>query len=70
MKKRETLDEVYFSSTEHQVARAKDNVNGMRNTILFLNIISETRTLILQSRNLMKSQRKMEKANSEPAPRK
>ena len=57
--KRETLDEVYFKTTEHQMERVKENVNGMRNTILFLNIISETRTLILQSRNLMKSQRKL-----------
>jgi len=68
MKKREILDEVYFSSTENQVTRAKGNMNGMRNTILFLNIISETRTLILQSRNLMKSQRKLAKANNEPIP--
>jgi Na+/phosphate symporter len=63
MKKRDILDEVYFSSTEHQITRAQTSVNGMRNTILLLNIISETRTLILQSRNLMRSQRKLALAN-------
>jgi len=59
MKKREVLNDVYFTSTEHQVRRAKANASGTRNTILFLQIITETRTLILQSRNLMKSQRKL-----------
>ena len=63
MKKREILNDVYFTSTEHQVRRAKANASGTRNTILFLNIINETRTLILQSRNLMKSQRKLAMTN-------
>jgi hypothetical protein len=65
MKKREILNDVYFTSTEHQVRRAKANTSGTRNTILFLNIINETRTLILQSRNLMKSQRKLALTNEE-----
>jgi len=59
MRKREVLNDVYFSSTERQVRRAKANTSRTRNTILFLYIINETRTLILQSRNLMKSQRKL-----------
>jgi phosphate/sulfate permease len=63
MKKREVLNDVYFASTEHQVRRAKANTSGTRNTILFLQIITETRTLILQSRNLMKSQRKLAMTN-------
>jgi len=65
MKKREVLNEVYYDSTKHQVKRAKANESGTRNTILFLNIIAETRTLILQSRNLMKSQRKLTMTNRE-----
>jgi hypothetical protein len=63
MKKRDVLDDIYFNSTEHQVRRAKANASGTRNTILFLNIITETRTLILQSRNLMRSQRKLAMTN-------
>jgi phosphate/sulfate permease len=59
MKKREILNDVYFNSTKHQIKRAKANESGTRNTMLFLYIITETRTLILQSRNLMKSQRKL-----------
>ncbi|MCL2511046.1 MAG: inorganic phosphate transporter, partial [Bacteroidales bacterium] len=59
MKKREVLNDVYASSTKHQIKRAKADQSGTRNSILFLNIITETKTLILQSRNLMKSQRKL-----------
>jgi phosphate/sulfate permease len=63
MKKREILNDVYADSTKHQIKRAKANQSGTRNTILFLYIITETRTLILQSRNLMKSQRKLAMTN-------
>ena len=63
IKKREILNDVYFDSTKHQIKRAKANESGTRNTILFLYIINETRTLILQSRNLMKSQRKLAMTN-------
>ena len=59
MKKREILTEVYASSTKHQIQRAKANQSGTRNSILFLSIITETKTMILQSRSLMKSQRKL-----------
>jgi phosphate/sulfate permease len=63
MKKREILNDVYANTTKHQIKRAKANESGTRNTILFLYIITETRTLILQSRNLMKSQRKLAMTN-------
>ena len=59
MRKREDLIEVYADTTKHQIKRAKANESGTRNTMLFLHIITETKTLILQSRNLMKSQRKL-----------
>lgn len=59
MQKREVLSEVYATSTKHQIKRAKADQSGTRNSILFLYIITETKTLILQSRNLMKSQRKL-----------
>ena len=65
MKKREKLNSVYASSTKHQIQRVKANQSGTRSSILFLNIVTETKTLILQSRNLMKSQRKLAKANME-----
>jgi len=59
MEKRELLNDVYASSTKHQIQRAKANQSGTRNSTLFLYLVNETRTLILQSRNLMKSQRKL-----------
>jgi len=63
MKKREILNDVYATTTKHQIQRTKSNQSGTRNTILFLYIITETKTLILQSRNLMKSQRKLAMTN-------
>jgi Na+/phosphate symporter len=59
MKKREVLIEIYADTTKHQIQRTKANQSGTRNTILFLYIVTETKTLILQSRNLMKAQRKL-----------
>ena len=64
MRKRDILDDVYYSSSKHQIQRAKTNESGTRNTMLFLNIINETRTMILQSRNLMKSQKKLAEPQS------
>ena len=59
MKKREKLIELYADTTKHQIRRTKANQSGTRNTILFLYIVTETKTLILQSRNLMKAQRNL-----------
>ena len=59
MKKREILIELYADTTKHQIQRTKANQSGTRNTILFLYIVTETKTLILQSRNLMKAQRNL-----------
>jgi len=67
MKKREVLGEVYANSTRHQIQRAKANESGTRNSILFLSIITETKTLILQSRSLMKSQRKLARTDEKSA---
>ena len=63
MKKREMLTEVYANSTKHQIQRAKAHQSDTRSSILFLNIVAETKTLILQSRNMMKSQRKLAKTD-------
>lgn len=59
MQKRETLIDVYADITKRQIKRVKSKLSGTRNSILFLYIIAETKTLILQSRNLMRAQRKM-----------
>jgi Na+/phosphate symporter len=59
MQRREILTEIYAESTKHQIGRIKANQSGTRNSILYLFIIAETRALILQSRNLMRAQRKL-----------
>ena len=63
MQKREMLIEIYADTTKHQIQRVKANQSGTRSSVLFLNIVTETKTLILQSRNLMKSQRKLAKVS-------
>jgi hypothetical protein len=45
------------TSRKKQVKRIKDNEVGTRNSILFLNILSETRGLMLQMINMLKANR-------------
>lgn len=45
--------------TKKQIKRVKEKESGTRNSILFMNILNETKTIVLQSVNLMKSQRNM-----------
>jgi hypothetical protein len=40
-----------------QIKRNKNNLNTTRSSILYLNILSETKVIILQMRNLLKSQK-------------
>ncbi len=45
--------------TKRQIKRVKAGDNSTRNSILFLNILNESKNIALQSVNLMKSQRNM-----------
>lgn len=45
--------------TKRQIKRVKTGDNSTRNSILFLNILNESKNIALQSVNLMKSQRNM-----------
>ena len=63
MQKREILTDVYANITKRQIKRVKSKQCGTRNSILFLSIVAETKTLILQSRNLMRAQRKLAKSS-------
>ena len=55
--------------TKKQIRRVKEKECSTRNSILFMNILNETKTIVLQSVSLMKSQRNMiltaEKASAE-----
>ncbi len=48
-----------------QIKRVKNNVVGTKNTILFLNILNESKNLALQAVNLFKSQRDFVKYKNE-----
>ena len=54
---RDQLFERLAQSTKEELGRITDGESNSRAGMLFLNIISETKTMILQSRNLLKSRR-------------
>jgi phosphate/sulfate permease len=56
---RENILEQCAKLTKKQIKRVKANESGTRSSILFLNILNETKTIVLQSMNLMKSQKNM-----------
>ena len=56
---RDEIIEQCAKLTKKQIRRVKDKESGTRNSILFMNILNETKTIVLQSVNLMKSQRNM-----------
>ncbi|MDD3739173.1 MAG: inorganic phosphate transporter, partial [Lentimicrobiaceae bacterium] len=58
-KQRDSIIELCGKLTKKQIRRVKSSESGTRNTILFLNILNETKYISLQSSNLMKSQRNM-----------
>jgi len=45
------------ASRKAQIKRLKNGMVGTRNSILYLNLISETKNLLLQTGNLFKSER-------------
>jgi len=56
---RDEIIEQCAKLTKKQIRRVKDKECSTRNSILFMNILNETKTIVLQSVNLMKSQRNM-----------
>lgn len=56
---RDDILEVCAKLTKKQIRRVKAHENTTRNSILFMNILNETKNIALQSVNLMKSQRNM-----------
>lgn len=59
LKKRDVILEQCAKYTKKQIRRVKANESGTRNSILFMNILNETKNIALQSGNLMKSQKNM-----------
>lgn len=57
LQKRDELFNVLGEAIKRQVQRVMDNDSSARGSMLYLSIINETKTMVLQSRNLLKSQK-------------
>ncbi len=57
MVKRDELFDIIADTIKHQIRRLQDDPNGStRASALFLNLLGETKTMVLQARNFIKSQ--------------
>jgi phosphate/sulfate permease len=54
---REIIIELNSKMTKRQIKRVKENQSSTRSSILFLNLVNESKIITLQSSNLMKSHR-------------
>ena len=57
---RERLFEDIATTTERQIRRIKEGNTSTRSSMLYLDILNETKTMILQMRNILKSQHHFE----------
>jgi len=55
--KRDEMFDLLVENIKSQIKRVKDNECSVRNSILYLDIVNETKAMLLQSRNLMRAQR-------------
>ena len=53
---RDNLFGVIAEAIKHQIRRLKEEQSSTKASILYLNILTETKTMVLQARNLIKSQ--------------
>lgn len=54
---RDKIFDIFAQAIKKQVSRVIDNDSSARGSILYLAIINETKTMLLQTRNLLKSQK-------------
>jgi phosphate/sulfate permease len=57
MQMRDQLMETISDVIKNQLRRINDNEGSTKASVLYLNILNETKTMVLQSRNLLKSQK-------------
>jgi len=57
MAMRDSLFDLFSENIKSQIKRVKANESSTRNSMLYLDIVSETKTMLLQSRNMMRAQR-------------
>lgn len=60
-KKQEAVLDLIQESNKNQLKRIKHAVSGTKNSLLYLNILTETKNLVLYAINLLKSQRDFSK---------
>ena len=54
--KRDGIFNIFVENIKSQIKRVKDKESSVRNSILYLNIVHETKTMLLQARNMMRAQ--------------
>lgn len=54
--RRAAILDLYASLVKRQIKRTKEKESGTRNSILYLNLLNETKTIVLKSANLMRAQ--------------
>jgi len=55
--KRDEIFDLFVENIKSQIKRVKGNESSVRNSILYLDIVNETKAMMLQARNLMRAQR-------------
>jgi Na+/phosphate symporter len=55
--KRDSIFDLLVENIKSQIKRVKDKESSVRNSILYLDIVNETKSMILQARNMMRAQR-------------
>ena len=55
--KRDGIFDIFVENIKSQIRRVKSKESSTRNSILFIDIVNETKTMLLQSRNMMRAQR-------------
>jgi Na+/phosphate symporter len=55
--KRDDIFDLLVENIKSQIKRVKDKESSVRNSILYLDIVNETKTMMLQARNMMRAQR-------------
>jgi phosphate/sulfate permease len=55
--KRDSIFDLFVDNIKAQIKRVKGQESTTRNSILFINIVGETKSMLLQARNMMKAQR-------------
>ena len=57
LRMRDELFDTLAAAIKSQIKRVKAKASTTRSSILYLTIINETKTMVLQSRNLLKAQK-------------